>query len=59
MSRENVSRRKRSPRGWRRLAAAAGVASGAGLAAAHSPAWAVGIGTAAAVLAAAAEVLRR
>lgn len=59
MNRGNVSRLERSPRRWRGLAAAVAVAGGAGLVAAHSPAWAVGIGMAAAVLAAAAEVLRR
>jgi hypothetical protein len=47
------------PRRWLGLAGVVGVAGGAGLVAAHSPAWAAGIGTAAAVLAAAAEVLRR
>ncbi|WP_412741210.1 hypothetical protein [Krasilnikovia sp. MM14-A1259] len=59
MSRERTSDRPRSVRRWWGWAAAAGVAGGAGLVAAHSPVWAVGIGTAAAVLASATEVLRR
>jgi triosephosphate isomerase len=50
---------RRFARHWVALGAALGVAGGAGLVAAYDPAWAVGIGTAAAVFAAAVGVLRR
>ncbi|MEV4347645.1 hypothetical protein AB0J83_24585 [Actinoplanes sp. NPDC049596] len=48
----------RASRRWTTIAAAGGAAV-AGVLAAHSPAWAVGVGTAAALFAAIRELLQR
>lgn len=58
-SKRSVPERGRATRPWWAWAMAAVGASSAGTVAAHSPAWAVGLGTAAAVFAAVGVLLRR